>query len=77
MWIHFLITLTKNDPRRAFDTYAPSIVNVFCFGGLSANARAAVGLFLQSPFLTPSATSLIPEHLLQKFMLMASQFMPW
>ncbi|KAF2027105.1 putative MFS transporter [Setomelanomma holmii] len=35
--------------RRAFDTYAPSLVREFGFGQLRANAMAAVGLFLQIP----------------------------
>ncbi|KAM3559657.1 hypothetical protein ARSEF4850_004027 [Beauveria asiatica] len=49
IWIHFLITLCNNGPQRAFDTYAPSIVTSFGFTGLSSNALAAVGLFLQVP----------------------------
>ncbi|KAM3531314.1 hypothetical protein NHJ13051_000882 [Beauveria bassiana] len=49
IWIHFLITLCNNGPQRAFDTYAPSIVTSFGFSGLSSNALAAVGLFLQVP----------------------------
>ncbi|KAJ6784329.1 hypothetical protein PWT90_07249 [Aphanocladium album] len=49
IWIHFLITLCNNGPQRAFDTYAPSIVSSFGFTGLSSNALAAVGLFLQVP----------------------------
>jgi len=49
MWVHFLITFANNGPQRGFDTYAPSIVKDFGFQGLSANALAAVGLFLQIP----------------------------
>ncbi|KAG8623532.1 hypothetical protein KVT40_008508 [Elsinoe batatas] len=49
MWIHFFITLSNNGPQRAFDTYAPTIVGSFGFGALSANALAAVGLFIQIP----------------------------
>ncbi|OAA81571.1 Major facilitator superfamily domain, general substrate transporter [Akanthomyces lecanii RCEF 1005] len=49
IWIHFLITLCNNGPQRAFDTYAPSIVTSFGYTGLSSNALAAVGLFLQVP----------------------------
>jgi hypothetical protein len=49
MWVHFLITFANNGPQRGFDTYAPSIVKDFGFAGLSANALAAVGLFLQIP----------------------------
>ncbi|KAM3509552.1 hypothetical protein MY10362_000546 [Beauveria mimosiformis] len=49
IWIHFLITLCNNGPQRAFDTYAPSIVTSFGFSGLSSNALASVGLFLQVP----------------------------
>ncbi|KAI5195570.1 putative MFS transporter [Aureobasidium subglaciale] len=49
MWVHFLITMANNGPQRGFDTYAPSIVRAFGFAGLSANALAAVGLFLQIP----------------------------
>ncbi|TQV98684.1 MFS transporter [Cordyceps javanica] len=49
IWTHFLITLCNNGPQRAFDTYAPSIVTSFGFAGLSSNALAAVGLFLQVP----------------------------
>ncbi len=47
--MHFLITLCNNGPQRAFDTYAPSIVTSFGYSGLSSNALAAVGLFLQVP----------------------------
>ncbi|KAF4550548.1 MFS-type transporter-like protein 42 [Elsinoe fawcettii] len=49
MWVHFLITLSNNGPQRAFDTYAPTIVGSFGFPALSANALAAVGLFIQIP----------------------------
>ncbi|EGP88996.1 putative major facilitator superfamily transporter [Zymoseptoria tritici IPO323] len=49
MWVHFLITLANNGPQRGFDTYAPSIVRAMGFKGLSANALAAVGLFIQIP----------------------------
>ncbi|PNS18223.1 hypothetical protein CAC42_7592 [Sphaceloma murrayae] len=49
MWVHFLITLCNNGPQRAFDTYAPTIVSSFGFPALSANAFAAVGLFIQIP----------------------------
>jgi len=49
MWVHFGITLANNGPQRAFDTYAPTIISAFGFGGLSANALAAVGLFTQVP----------------------------
>lgn len=49
MWVHFAITLCNNGPQRAFDTYAPSIVQQMGFAGLSANALACVGLFLQVP----------------------------
>ncbi|KAL4729701.1 hypothetical protein ACLX1H_004124 [Fusarium chlamydosporum] len=34
---------------RAFDTYSPSIVKSFGFEGLTSNALASVGLFLQIP----------------------------
>jgi hypothetical protein len=49
MWTHFLITLCNNGPQRGFDTYAPSIVRAMGFRDLSANALAAVGLFIQIP----------------------------
>jgi hypothetical protein len=49
MWVHFGITLANNGPQRAFDTYAPTIVSSFGFGGLSANALASIGLFSQVP----------------------------
>ncbi|KAF1347342.1 MFS general substrate transporter [Lizonia empirigonia] len=49
MWAHFAITMCNNGPQRAFDTYAPSIVQSFSFGQLGANAMAAVGLFIQIP----------------------------
>lgn len=49
MWIHFLITLSNNDPQRAFDTYSPSIISTFGFPSLTSNALASVGLFLQVP----------------------------
>jgi predicted MFS family arabinose efflux permease len=49
MWVHLLITFANNTPQRGFDTYAPSIVKDFGFAGLTANALAAVGLFLQIP----------------------------
>jgi len=49
LWFHVFISLCNNGPQRAFDTYAPSIVNGFGFGALRSNAMAAVGLFLQVP----------------------------
>jgi MFS family permease len=49
MWAHFTITMCNNGPQRAFDTYAPSIVQSFGFGALRSNAMAAVGLFIQIP----------------------------
>lgn len=48
-WIHFLITLCNNGPQRGFDTYAPSLVKEMGFQGLTSNALASVGLFLQIP----------------------------
>lgn len=49
MWCHVLITLCNNGPQRAFDTYSPSIVGSFGFAGLTSNALASVGLFIQIP----------------------------
>ncbi|KAF5004141.1 hypothetical protein FDECE_9355 [Fusarium decemcellulare] len=49
LWVHVIITLTNNGPQRAFDTYSPSIVKSFGFAGLTSNALASVGLFLQIP----------------------------
>ncbi|KAI9897947.1 hypothetical protein N3K66_006307 [Trichothecium roseum] len=49
LWVHVVITLTNNGPQRAFDTYSPSIVKSFGFKGLTSNALASVGLFLQIP----------------------------
>ncbi|KAF5018066.1 hypothetical protein F66182_9965 [Fusarium sp. NRRL 66182] len=49
LYVHVIITLTNNGPQRAFDTYAPTIVRSFGFAGLTSNALAAVGLFLQIP----------------------------
>ncbi|CVK86186.1 hypothetical protein FPRO04_07868 [Fusarium proliferatum] len=49
LWVHVIITLTNNGPQRAFDTYSPSIVKSFGFQGLTSNALASVGLFLQIP----------------------------
>ncbi|KAK5654029.1 hypothetical protein OQA88_7707 [Cercophora sp. LCS_1] len=49
LYIHVFISLLNNGPQRAFDTYAPSIVNGFGFLALQSNAMAAVGLFLQVP----------------------------
>jgi MFS family permease len=60
MWTHFLITLANNGPQRAFDTYAPSIVNSFGFAALQANALASVGLFLQIP--TSWVFSWVSDH---------------
>jgi len=61
LWIHVFITLCNNGPQRAFDTYAPSIVNSFGFAALSANALASVGLFLQIP--VSFAFSYVSDHL--------------
>ncbi|KAF4422239.1 hypothetical protein F53441_14296 [Fusarium austroafricanum] len=49
LWVHVIITLSNNGPQRAFDTYSPSIVKSFGFKGLTSNALASVGLFLQIP----------------------------
>lgn len=61
MWIHACITLSNNGPQRAFDTYAPSLVKEMGFAGLSANALASVGLFLQIP--VSFGFSYISDHL--------------
>ncbi|KIW69924.1 hypothetical protein PV04_02239 [Phialophora macrospora] len=60
LYVHVLITLCNNGPQRAFDTYAPSLVNGFGFGQLSSNALASVGLFLQIP--TSFAFSYVSDH---------------
>ncbi|KAK6705539.1 hypothetical protein SNK05_009439 [Fusarium graminearum] len=49
LWVHAVITLSNNAPQRGFDTYSPSIVKSFGFKGLTSNALASVGLFLQIP----------------------------
>ncbi|GIZ46510.1 hypothetical protein CKM354_000963600 [Cercospora kikuchii] len=49
VWIHFLITMCNNGPQRGFDTYAPSLVKEMGFAGLTSNALASVGLFVQIP----------------------------
>ncbi|KAL3589831.1 hypothetical protein FPOAC2_12012 [Fusarium poae] len=49
LWFHAVITLCNNAPQRGFDTYSPSIVKSFGFVGLTSNALASVGLFLQIP----------------------------
>ncbi|EXJ61617.1 hypothetical protein A1O7_02045 [Cladophialophora yegresii CBS 114405] len=60
LYVHVLVTLCNNGPQRAFDTYAPSLVNGFGFGQLSSNALASVGLFLQIP--TSFAFSYVSDH---------------
>ncbi|KPI36646.1 putative transporter [Cyphellophora attinorum] len=60
MWVHVLITLCNNGPQRAFDTYAPSLVNGFGFASLTSNALASVGLFLQIP--VSFAFSWVSDH---------------
>ncbi|RBR19176.1 uncharacterized protein FIESC28_05641 [Fusarium coffeatum] len=49
LWVHSVISFTNNAPQRGFDTYSPSIVKSFGFVGLTSNALASVGLFLQIP----------------------------
>ncbi|CAI6099334.1 unnamed protein product [Clonostachys chloroleuca] len=49
LWVHVIITLSNNGPQRAFDTYSPTIVKGFGFEGLTSNALASVGLFVQIP----------------------------
>lgn len=49
LWVHVAITLGNNGPFRGFDTYGPTIIRSFGYPGLSSNALAAVGLFLQIP----------------------------
>lgn len=49
LWIHFMITMCNNGPQRGFDTYAPSLVKEMGFQGLTSNALASVGLFIQIP----------------------------
>lgn len=49
VWIHFFITMCNNGPQRGFDTYAPSLVKEMGFQGLTSNALASVGLFIQIP----------------------------
>ena len=51
---------TDNGPQRAFDTYAPSLVNGFGFANLTSNALASVGLFLQIP--VSFAFSWVSDH---------------
>jgi predicted MFS family arabinose efflux permease len=60
LWIHFVITLCNNGPQRGFDTYAPTIVKGFGFEGLTSNALASVGLFIQIP--VSFAFSYISDH---------------
>ncbi|KAI7784942.1 alternative sulfate transporter [Diaporthe eres] len=47
--VHVAITILNNGPQRGFDTYSPSIIRSFGFEGLTSNALASVGLFLQIP----------------------------
>lgn len=61
VWVHVTISLCNNGPQRAFDTYAPSIVNGFGFAALTSNALASVGLFLQTP--VSFAFSYVSDHL--------------
>lgn len=49
IWLHIFITFFNNGPFRGFDTYGPTIIRSFGFQGLSSNALASVGLFLQIP----------------------------
>ncbi|KAK4187935.1 putative transporter [Podospora australis] len=60
LWTHVFISLCNNGPQRAFDTYSPTIIRSFGFPDLSANALAAVGLFLQTP--TSWAFSWVSDH---------------
>ena len=60
VWVHVLISLSNNGPQRAFDTYAPSLVNGFGFAALTSNALASVGLFLQVP--VSFAFSYVSDH---------------
>jgi MFS family permease len=41
--------MCNNGPQRGFETYAPSLVKEMGFGGLTSNALASVGLFVQIP----------------------------
>lgn len=61
LWVHVVITLSNNGPQRAFDTYAPTIVRGFGFEGLTSNALASVGLFLQIP--VSYSFSYVSDHL--------------
>lgn len=61
LWVHVLISLSNNGPQRGFDTYAPTIVSSFGYQALSANAMAAIGLYLQIP--TSFAFSWVSDHL--------------
>lgn len=49
LWVHVFITLLSNGPFRGFDTYGPTIIRSFGFPGLTSNALASVGLFIQVP----------------------------
>jgi len=60
LWIHLVITLCNNGPQRGFDTYAPTIVKGFGFEGLTSNALASVGLFIQIP--VSFAFSYVSDH---------------
>jgi len=60
VWVHVTISLCNNGPQRAFDTYAPSLVNGFGFAALTSNALASVGLFLQTP--VSFAFSYVSDH---------------
>ncbi|KAI9795832.1 MAG: hypothetical protein M1833_006781 [Piccolia ochrophora] len=60
LYVHVLITLSNNGPQRAFDTYAPTLVNGFGFAALTSNAMASVGLFLQIP--VSFAFSYVSDH---------------
>lgn len=55
------ITILNNGPQRGFDTYSPSIIRSFGFEGLTSNALASVGLFLQIP--VSFSFSYVSDHL--------------
>lgn len=59
--VHVAITILNNGPQRGFDTYSPSIIRSFGFQGLTSNALASVGLFLQIP--VSFSFSYVSDHL--------------
>ena len=59
--VHVAITILNNGPQRGFDTYSPSIIRSFGFEGLTSNALASVGLFLQIP--VSFSFSYVSDHL--------------